>query len=265
LGFFLLLAPHGLRAEPVVPASLPAQALPADCAIPPEIAQFRLPLNRTAAAFAFGRPVKIVAFGSSSTEGAGASTNAASYPSRLAVELRRRFPGRQITVLNRGVGGQVTADMVARLGKDVVAEGPDLVLWQVGTNMLLHDRPMGPNGELIHQGIEQMKAVGADVVLIDPQYAPKVLAKPHARTAVGLIAAAAATDGVELFRRFDLMLHWREVVGLPFSAFLDPDGLHMNDWSYGCLAKALGIAVADAVRRPSVTAAKTAVAKPPSR
>ena len=33
---------------------------------------------------------------------------------------------------------------------------------------------------------------------------------------------------------------------------LSPDGLHMNDWSYGCVARQLGIAIADAVRSPAM-------------
>jgi hypothetical protein len=41
---------------------------------------------------------------------------------------------------------------------------------------------------------------------------------------------------------------------LPFRAFLSPDGLHMNDWSYACLAKALGLAIAEAAERPTETA-----------
>ena len=56
-----------------------------------------------------------MALGSSSTYGAGASTSAASYPSRLVDELSRRFPGHDITVLNRGVNGDEAADMLARL------------------------------------------------------------------------------------------------------------------------------------------------------
>jgi len=39
---------------------------------------------------------------------------AASYPARLEVELRSRFPGVAITVLNRGVNGEEAGDMLAR-------------------------------------------------------------------------------------------------------------------------------------------------------
>ena len=45
------------------------------------------------------------------------------------------------------------------------------------------------------------------------------------------------------------MRHWYEVEHLPFKTFVSDDGLHMNDWSYACLAKVLGIAIADAALR----------------
>ena len=38
----------------------------------------------------------------------------------------------------------------------------------------------------------------------------------------------------------------RDIDGMPFEAFLSPDRLHMNDWSYNCFAKALADAIADA-------------------
>jgi hypothetical protein len=91
-----------------------------------------------------------------------------------------------------------------------------------------------------------MKAIGADVVLIDPQFAPKVIAKPEIEDMVDLISRAAKQENVDVFHRFALMRHWHDIDGMPFEAFLSPDGLHMNDWSYNCFAKALADAIASA-------------------
>ena len=170
-----------LPAQAQVPGSAPAVGTnavqPAACNITLDQVRFDLPLVRTARVLAAGKPLKIVALGSSSTYGAGASTSAASYPSRLVDELGRRFPGHEITVLNRGVNGNEAADMLARLDTAVLAERPDLVLWQVGTNSVLRDKPLQPHAPLLHEGLARLKATGADVVLIDPQYAPRVIAK----------------------------------------------------------------------------------------
>jgi acyl-CoA thioesterase I len=241
----------------VTPAALTSSATaprPPACMVAAEQVRFERPLPRTARLLVSGKPIKIVALGSSSTFGAGASTSAASYPSRLAEELARHFPGHEITVLNRGVNGDEAADMLARLDRAVIAEKPDLVLWQVGTNSVLRDKAVLPHASLLHEGLARLKATGADVVLIDPQYAPRVLAKPNIEGMVSLIATAAKAEHVSLFHRFDLMRHWYETEHLPFETFVSPDGLHMNDWSYACLAKALGMAIAEAASRPTATA-----------
>ena len=208
------------------------------------------PLTRVAHDLAASRPIKIVALGSSSTYGDGASTPAASYPSRLAAELARLLPGHAITVLNRGVNGDDTPDMLARLARDVLAEQPDLVLWQAVTNGLMGDRPVKDEAALLREGLARMKASGADVVLIDPQYAPAVIAKPAAEEMVAMTAAVAKDEQVGLFRRFALMRHWHEAEHVPFETFVSADGLHMNDWSYRRLASALGAAIAEAATRP---------------
>src|SRR5713101_4593301 len=249
-------APQTIAATAALPVQAPAAAgspSPA-CVVSPQQARFDFPLPRTARLLASGKPIKIVALGSSSTYGAGASSSASAYPSRLAEELAQHFPGHEFTVLNRGVNGEEVADMLARLDSAVIAERPDLVLWQVGTNSVLRDKALPPHVSLLHLGLARLKATGADVVLIDPQYAPRVLAKPNCRGMVSLIATTAKAEHIDLFRRFDLMRSWYEIQHLPFETFVSADGLHMNDWSYACLAKALGMAIAEAATRPTATA-----------
>ena len=246
--------------RPVTPsalpqASTPSAAPPVACSAPTEFVHFDRPLLRTARRLASGEPLTIVAIGSSSTAGAGASSPDASYPSRLAVELKQRFPLQDITVLNRGVNGEETEDMMARFADGVIAEHPQLVLWQVGTNSVLRDHPLAPHSAQLHEGIDELKATGADVVLIDPQYAPKVLVKSETDGMVEQIAAAAKEENVDLFRRFAVMRNWFEVQHLPFDTFVSPDGLHMNDWGYACVAKLLATGIAEAATRPVASAA----------
>ncbi len=224
------------------------------CDAPLDVIRLVHPLKRFSQRLAANEPITIVAIGSSSTAGAGASSPAANYPSRLAVELQQRFPGRAITVLNRGVGGEEVADMLKRFDTAVVAAKPDLVLWQLGTNSVIRDHKLADHGALIHEGLQKIRATGADIVLIDPQYAPKVINKPGAESMVELISLTAKQENVDLFRRFAVMQHWYKADRMDFKTFVSPDGLHMNDWSYACLAKGLSMAIADATRLPMVAA-----------
>jgi acyl-CoA thioesterase I len=250
------IAAHPSGAQIASPGSSAAAVQPATprCEFPPDFAHFDLPLRRTARQLAAGKPIKIVAIGSSSTSGAGASKPYNSYPSRLAAELSREFVDHEFTVLNRGVNGDTATGMLARFQQGVIAEQPDLVLWQVGTNSLLRGDPIQPHRSLLHGGILRLKAIGADVVLIDPQYAPRVLARPNFEAMITLLEQTARFETVNLFRRFALMKHWHEVDRMPFETFLAPDGLHMNDFSYGCVARALGGAISEAMTRPVATA-----------
>jgi lysophospholipase L1-like esterase len=238
-----LLAAGGATGAPAAAAAGTPQ-----CIVPAGFMRLDVPLKETGRHLAAGDPIVIVALGSSSTAGAAASSAAASYPARLAVALAQRFRSQPITVANRGVNGELAIDMLARFDASVAVEHPELVLWQLGTNAVLRGHDRWPSDALIRDGIRRMKAIGADVVLIDPQFAPKVIVKPDIAAMIELIAAAAKEEQVGLFRRFALMRHWHEVEGMPFEAFVSADGLHMNDWSYDCLAKALSEAIADALR-----------------
>ena len=230
----------------IAPMAVAAEASVSHCVAPPDLTRLDLPLRRTARRLASHEVIMSVALGSSSTAGAGASSAETTYPSRLMVELAQRFQTQPIIVLNRGISGERAVDMLARFDESVSAERPDLVLWQVGTNAVLRGYEHSRSTFLIRDGIRRMKAIGADVVLIDPQFAPKVIAKPEIEDMVDLISSVGAQENVNVFHRFALMRHWHDVDGMPFEAFLSPDGLHMNDWSYNCFAKALADAIADA-------------------
>lgn len=236
--------------------ALPARAeTPAPiCDAPLDLIRLANPLPHFAKKLTLGEPVTVVAIGSSSTAGAGASSPTTNYPSRLAIELKRHFPKSSIKMLNRGVGGEEVPDMLARFDSAVVAAKPDLVLWQLGTNSVIRDHQLTDHDALIRAGLAKIRAVGADVVLIDPQFAPKVIAKPEAEQMVALISSTAKKEDVDLFRRFDVMRHWHEIDHLGFETFVSPDGLHMNDWSYACMAKGLGNAIAEAAQRPIMSA-----------
>ena len=240
-----------------MPYSAHAETATPKCDAPLHLLRLANPLTRFAQKLATRGPITIVAIGSSSTAGAGASSPATNYPNRLAVELKRLFPTHSITVLNRGVNGEEVDDMLKRFDKDMVVAKPDLVLWQLGTNSVIRDQMFTDQGAAIRDGLNKIRAVGADVVLIDPQFAPKVIVKADAEHMVELIATTAKLENVDLFHRFDVMKHWREDANMAFESFVSPDGLHMNDWSYACMAKGLGVAIAEAALRPVMSAKAT--------
>ena len=216
------------------------------CAPSAEYLRLSGALPRVAERILKREPVTIVAIGSSSTAGVGASNVDHNYPTQLEKRLNALFPNVVFHVINRGMSGAVDSQMLARFEEDVHAAEPDLVLWQVGTNALLNSDGITKEGDVMRNGLRRMRAIGADVVLIDPQYAPKVLKDPDAEPMVELIRTIAREEGVPVFRRWAQMKEWREERSIPFETFLSPDLFHMNDWSYACWAEALSGAISSA-------------------
>ena len=188
-----------------------------------------------------GEPVTIIAFGSSSTQGYGSSSPEFTYPNRLATQLRRHYPTADITVLNRGKGGEDAPEMMRRLQTEVIDMKPDLVIWQVGTNAVLRNLDQSETEKMVVDGIGRIQAVGSDVVLVDPQYSPRVNEKAEsAGKMIKLLGRVAELRKVGVFPRFEVMRDWHEKQSIPTEEFIIPDGLHMNDWGYACFAQLLG-------------------------
>ncbi|OKO72999.1 SGNH/GDSL hydrolase family protein [Bradyrhizobium sp. NAS96.2] len=198
-------------------------------------------LPHVAAKLAAGKPVVIIAFGSSSTQGYGSSAPEFTYPNRLAAQLRRQYPSADITVLNRGKGGEDAPEMMKRLQTEVIDMHPDMVIWQVGTNAVLRNLDPVETAKQVEDGVARIQADGADLVLVDPQYSPRVTERPEsARGMVKLLGRIAALRHVGIFPRFEVMRDWHEKQAIPINDFVIADGLHMNDWGYACFAQLLG-------------------------
>ena len=222
-----------------IAAALAFAAPATACDAPSSLAAMAPALVRSAARVIEGQPLTIVAFGSSSTRGVGASQPQLNYPNRLEAELRRRFPRSDIEVVNRGKGGEDVGEEVQRLETDVIAQHPELVVWQLGTNAVLRRDDLAADADSMRRGIARLKETGADVILMDLQSAPRVLERPSYGAMETLLADTAQELGVGLFRRFALMQHWQHAQPADAPALIGPDGLHMTDLSYGCLAVAL--------------------------
>jgi acyl-CoA thioesterase I len=210
-------------------------------------------LPRVSRALTAEVPLHIIAFGSSSTEGIGASSKAASYPSRLQVELAKALPAMPAVVINRGRGGEDAEDMARRLPA-IIAQHPDLVIWQTGTNDVLRDVPLERFVALTRAGIVAMRAAGIDVMLIEPQRCGALQAKPGSLRYRDAVRAIGAELQVQVIRRYDLMQAWLSEGLLSPVQLMSGDGLHMGDGGYALLAKEVARAILSDAAAPNLTA-----------
>jgi acyl-CoA thioesterase-1 len=229
----------------LLPQTAVAQSATESCLAVNQRLSAAAPLARTAALLQNNSPLRIVAIGSSSTRGLWQSDPALTYPGMLKSELERLMQGLQVSMINSGRNADTIPGNVARFERDVFAHKPDLVIWQIGTNDVTWLQSNDSLTGKIVEGIRQLKAAGADVVLMDQQYAPVILASNYSKMQAS-ISAAAKQENVPLFSRFDLM---RRTVdgGVPVTALTSWDGLHNSADGYECTGRALARAIAAAM------------------
>jgi lysophospholipase L1-like esterase len=215
-----------------------AGPLHAEGACPAEPVAMPLALPHLRAALNNGVEGVIVALGSSSTQGAMASKLGHSYPAILQEALAAGLPTAHFAVINRGIGGQDAAEELARMEADVLAIRPQAVIWQVGANGALRNVDPGVFHDMVAEGVRRLQAAEVDVILMDNQQSPSLLAKADEAVYDLKLAQVASETGAALFSRRALMRTWRSE-GFAFADFIAVDGLHHNDHGYFCVADAL--------------------------
>jgi lysophospholipase L1-like esterase len=232
-----------------------AQPLSPACALPDAMLALPGHLDRAIARLAAGQTFRIVALGSSSTEGIGASSPQATYPARLQAELQRRLGTRMIEVLNRGIGGEVVATTAARMKRNIEALKPDLVIWQVGTNDVVKGVSPADFAHTLRDGLAWLAAHKIDVVLMDPQMFPKGGDQPSYAHFVEGISTIGLEAGVPVLHRFAAMHAWAALPDGVRRPMLWNDSFHMNDQGYACVGEMLAEAITRRMPAPVLAAA----------
>ncbi|MFM9942719.1 MAG: SGNH/GDSL hydrolase family protein [Hyphomicrobiaceae bacterium] len=250
------------KSEPPKTEAQPVSVGARGCNVPRELARFDHSLNRLAQAVVRDRIVHIIALGSSSTAGSGASSPQASYPARLDAELDRRFPGRDFQVANFGTGGLLARDMVERLHTHIIALKPALVIWQTGVNDAIQDVGLEAFRETLQRGVRDMKAAGIDVILVNHQFYPRAERVAGYVDYLTVMREVAEAERVPVFRRFAIMKHLVKSGQHTSEELLAPDNFHLNDLSYGCLADLMADAIDERIKAGRITASQLLPVQP---
>lgn len=168
-----------------------------------------------------GRPLTIVAIGTSNTQGHWKYPQD-SYPAKLQSFIPNSV------VYNKGKGGEEAAGALSRFDTDVLAYDPDLVIWELGTTDASAHRPLGGFRATIEQGLAKLQGI------------PVLFLGPQAATAPNRDDAAyeAVIDrfGRPNWSRIRAMKIWaaRGVTGM-----IAEDGVHTSSWVSDCMAENL--------------------------
>jgi len=191
--------------------------------------------------------LRIVALGSSTTAGSGASADDKRYPTVLQAELKRRLPDADIEVVNKGVGGQSAYDMLLRMQADVIDEQPAIVIWQTVVNDAIRDVGEDKLAKILRKGILKVQAAGIDMVLMDLQWLPREDRYPRYDDYRAVLGRTAAEYAVSVFPRYAMMKSWARSKQFTSEELVGMDGLHMVDASYRCLAVRIADGIAGAL------------------
>lgn len=224
-------------------------AQPAGCPVSSEQFTEHGGLDRSRAAVEAGR-LRVLAIGSSSIEGIGASRPELGFVPLLKSGLERRLAGVEVTVVNRGIGGESMLETVNRLQRELSAEAFDLVLWQLGTNDVLRSRPIKDIMADFRRGETILDRASVDVLLVDPQRVPDTPGNVF-RPKIADLADVARIIRLEADRvnyalssRHDAMAGWSVIEG----GGVGPDNLHFNDQGYACWAEITAHGLAETLK-----------------
>lgn len=235
---------HRLRIAPEASCAV-TDALPARVASLPKFSR----------ALLSGRKVRIVAIGSSSTQGVGASAPNRTYPAQLRALLELALPASDFDMVNLGIGGEVAAATAERLRLEIPKLNPDLVIWQVGTNDALRGVSPDDYQRTLRAALGFLKARGDETLLVGMQWTRKFSANPNYLAVRDATARVAGEQGVTLVSRYDAMRRLADLTGR--EDLISPDQLHMNDRGYRCLAEQVAATLSRALVDEDLAGART--------
>src|SRR3981189_1026258 len=104
---------------------------------------------------------------------AGPDGPPSAYPARLEAALKQRLPGVAVKVVTLVRTRLSAEDLAQGMGKLLIDEKPDLVIWQSGTVDAMRRIEPEDFRAALEEGVETLQKGGADVILMNMQYSPR--------------------------------------------------------------------------------------------
>lgn len=204
-------------------------------AIPPPILQKVIQGNRT-----------IIMLGDSITEGEKNHFSYHSYVLLVNNYLKRLYPNQKITVVNGGIGGNRSADLVNRFVKDAIRHQPDLITINIGVNDVWHyflgknnpnlsGIPVANYRENLIKMVKQAQAAKIEVILMSPTIIQEDLNSEENQKLIPYVAAMRQVAKeynclfVDLNTAFrDTIAAYQKYAGKEYT-LLTNDGVHPNE------------------------------------
>lgn len=180
------------------------------CQVPENLILSESRLPRVTKSVRDAKSLSIAIFGAGAASLPGPGGKETSYPAQLEAVLSHRLPGIAVKVGAYTVPRQ-TLKEVSRNAKRLLAEAkPTLVVLQTGTVDAIRRTDLDEFGEELEYLIDTIQGAGADVILVNLQYNPRLETMIPTTAYSGMIQSIAVEKDVPLFDRLGIMRYWSE-------------------------------------------------------
>lgn len=176
----------------------------------------------------------IVAIGDSITQGLHDTQQRGGWVGRLGGQLAHDYPAIPFQLVNKGVNGDTSAGVLARLARDVLALKPALVVVSIGTNDFDYGVPVAAFRYTLTRVVKRIQAAGVPVLTVSMlpnagQTAARLAAQSAYNASISQVARA---TGAGYLDEFDQWL----ALGTAELTRLRADVEHPNPVGYALLA-----------------------------
>lgn len=220
------------------------------CAVPAYLLATENALPKVAEAVKTSKRLNILVVGSGSSALAGSDGANASYPARLEAALRETLAGVTVSVRTDLRPKKTAAEaaesfgpMIEKLPQD---QKPDLIVWQTGTVDAIRSVDPDDFRTALDTGVGALQKAGADVLLMNLQYNPRMETMLSVGPYNDTIRVVAQDHQIPMFDRFSIMRHWSDVGD--FDLFGSVHGYGMAKRVHDCIGRALSALVVEASR-----------------
>ncbi len=227
-----------------------ARAEEAGCAVPAYFLATENALPKVADAVKTKKRLDVLVVGSGSSALAGSDGVNASYPARLEAALRETLAGVTVNVKTdlrpKKTAAEAADGFAAMMDKLPQDQKPDLVVWQTGTVDAI--RAVDPDDfrAALDSGVSALQKAGADVLLMNLQYNPRMETMLSVGPYNDTIRVVAQDHQAPMFDRFSIMRHWSDVGD--FDLFGSAHGYGMAKRVHDCIGRSLSALVVEASR-----------------
>jgi hypothetical protein len=224
---------------------------PDTCDVPGYLLFGESELKRVAKSVKEKQRLDIAIIGTGSSTLAGPDGNLRAYPARLEAALKARLPNAEIMVTTHAAPRQTAAKMTDELKKIVAEHKPALIVWQTGTVDAMRGIEPDEFGAVVNDGVEKIRAAGADVILMNMQYSPRtetmIAVSPYAEN----MRWVSQQRNVPLFDRLGIMRHWSDTGTFDF--FTPTKAFVVAQRVHECIGRALATQIIDAAQLGPMT------------